>query len=128
MPCIGSIRMPLAIVYASLSRKSLPHAIYQNPDRERRETGYQPPRTNQEMGDEEPDICRKLFAIKWICNAGSHAGELTRDGLLDAMDVLQFTLNEIYDDHKRDLELTVSRVNKKKRSCTLTDATREYSR
>lgn len=62
----------------------------------------------------EPDICRKLFAIKWICNAGSHAGELTRDGLLDAMDVLQFTLNEIYDDHKRDLELTVSRVNKKR--------------
>jgi hypothetical protein len=41
------------------------------------------------------DIAELLMAIKWIGNAGSHAGEINKDDVLDAYEILEIVLDEL---------------------------------
>jgi hypothetical protein len=63
---------------------------------------------------ENKSIADRLFAIKWLGNAGSHAGEITKDDALDAYEILESVLNDLYVQHEKKIARIVSKVNKKK--------------
>ena len=62
------------------------------------------------------DISDKLLAVKWIGNSGSHELEVDEDRILDALEILEYALVELYgeSDHERIKNLTKD-VNKKKK-------------
>ncbi len=62
----------------------------------------------------ENRVGEHMLAIKWIGNEGSH-GELSRDDLLDAYDILEIILDELYVGHKKAVEDKVSEINKTKK-------------
>lgn len=49
-----------------------------------------------------PSIANMLLAIKWIGNSGSHGETLTKDDLLDAYEILEVCLNELFPVVNRD--------------------------
>jgi hypothetical protein len=56
-----------------------------------------------------------MLAIKWLGNAGSHShDEITRDDILDAYELLEHVLNEIYQPTTKRLTAIAKKVNKKK--------------
>jgi Domain of unknown function (DUF4145) len=56
-----------------------------------------------------------MVAVKWLGNAGSHAGKTTTiDDVLDAYELTIFILDQIYNDKSLELNKIVKRVNKKK--------------
>lgn len=55
-----------------------------------------------------------LLAIKWIGNEGSHVGKLERNDLLDAYELLDFSLIKLYDDKETTLEKIQKEINKRK--------------
>ena len=62
----------------------------------------------------KPDIAKKLLAIKWIGNAGSHPTPVTKENVLDAYEILEDVLIFLFE--KRDLRIRrlVAQVNKRK--------------
>jgi hypothetical protein len=52
-----------------------------------------------------------LLAIKWIGNAGSHTGGLSREDVLDALDLMEVALEEVYVGHRRAIMKKVKRIN-----------------
>jgi Domain of unknown function (DUF4145) len=60
-------------------------------------------------------VADHMLAIKWIGNEGSH-GELSRDDVLDAYDILEFILDELYVGHGKALKKKVLMINKRKKS------------
>lgn len=61
-----------------------------------------------------PEIARKLLAIKWIGNAGSHSGSIRKDDILDAYIILENVLNSIYSESEKDIAKTVRLIIKSK--------------
>lgn len=57
-----------------------------------------------------------LLAVKWLGNTGSHADVtgLTREDLLDAMELLERALHLIYDDTAKRLTKLAQQINRKK--------------
>jgi len=53
-----------------------------------------------------------LLAIKWLGNAGSHPGEVTKDDVMDAYDILEVVFSELFD--KKEYRKAVKQINKKK--------------
>ena len=60
------------------------------------------------------DVAQKLFAIKWIGNAGSHPKAVKKENVLDAYEILEDVLILLFE--KRDLRIRrlVAQVNKRK--------------
>lgn len=44
---------------------------------------------------DEPVLGNQLMALKWLGNAGSHGSSISKTELLDAFEILEFTLSEI---------------------------------
>jgi hypothetical protein len=62
-----------------------------------------------------PVVSKHLMAIKWIGNAGSHFFDIKSDDVLDAFELLEFSLEKLYNDReKRLLELS-EEINLSKR-------------
>ncbi len=55
-----------------------------------------------------------FYAIKWLGNNGSHSQELNMDDIMDAYDIFEIVLDEIFDKKTLTLEKTVARINKNK--------------
>ncbi len=56
-----------------------------------------------------------LYAVKWLGNAGSHAGkELTIDDVMDAYEIVEHILGEIYDKKFTKVKALAKKVNKAK--------------
>ncbi len=56
-----------------------------------------------------------LIAIKWIGNEGSHSNEeLTKDNVLELYEILEYALNEIFDNKTQNLKKKVKKINKAK--------------
>jgi hypothetical protein len=54
-----------------------------------------------------PDVAEKLMAVKWIGNAGSHAGGATVEDALDGYELMDWVLDTLYARrHRRASELT----------------------
>lgn len=45
----------------------------------------------------DPENAEMPLTVKWLGNSGSHAGELTRDDVLDAFDLIDLVLVNLYD-------------------------------
>jgi hypothetical protein len=45
----------------------------------------------------EPSIGKQLMALKWLGNTGSHDGQVSRDDVLDAFEILEHALSELID-------------------------------
>ena len=56
-----------------------------------------------------------LIAVKWLGNAGSHTGkELTTDDVMDAYEIMEYILAEVYDSKTKKLKALAKKVNKAK--------------
>lgn len=63
----------------------------------------------------KPDIAKKLFAIKWLGNEGSHADTISKNDVLDAYEILEWVLDDLYVGYRKQLEDKVSKINKTKK-------------
>lgn len=59
-------------------------------------------------------IADSLLAIKWIGNEGSHSIKVTQDDLLDAYELLENSLSELFDNHSKRLDKIKKEIIKKK--------------
>lgn len=62
---------------------------------------------NQEIGTQ-------LEAVKWLGNLGSHSPNMDRDKLLDAFELIEYALEEIYKKRRTKLKELSQSINKKK--------------
>ncbi|MCK4630547.1 MAG: DUF4145 domain-containing protein [Bacteroidales bacterium] len=69
------------------------------------------------FGQKYPDLKPFLIATKWIGNAGSHVGDVSKEDLLDGYDLLQHCIEELYDKPVRLKELSTKAksINKMKK-------------
>lgn len=58
------------------------------------------------------DAANHLMAIKWIGNAGSHTGSasLSRDQILDALEIMEVVLEEVYVGHRKKIAAKVKKI------------------
>jgi hypothetical protein len=62
----------------------------------------------------KPDVASTLLAIKWLGNSGSHSSELEAKDMLDAFELLQSALEEVYESKSSRLKKLTSSIIKKK--------------
>ncbi len=55
-----------------------------------------------------------LKAVKWLGNSGSHAGGLDRDDVLDAFDMIEHVLSNVYDTSAKQILKKARAINKAK--------------
>jgi hypothetical protein len=63
-------------------------------------------------GKRNKDIAESLLAVKWIGNAGSHNSEMTLDDVLDAFEIFETVLDDLYVGHRGRVRTLVTAVNK----------------
>ncbi len=61
-----------------------------------------------------PSRAEKLTALKWIGNVGSHTKEITISDALDAYEILEMIMDEIYVKHEKRIVTLVKKINKRK--------------
>ncbi|RFZ89918.1 DUF4145 domain-containing protein [Mucilaginibacter conchicola] len=69
-----------------------------------------------ELKKTRPTISEHLMAIKWIGNSGSHNINITKDLVLDGYEIMEYVLEQIFDDREKQLSLLVQKINKNKGS------------
>lgn len=62
-----------------------------------------------------PTVAKMLFAVKWIGNEGSHSGELKKNDLLDAYEILEIILDELYVGYRKQVNKKVATINQTKK-------------
>ena len=62
------------------------------------------------------EFAKALMALKWIGNVGSHPGDLTKNDLFDAYDIIELLLEDIYTGHRRRTQNKVAEINKRRRA------------
>jgi hypothetical protein len=61
------------------------------------------------------DLKDLFFAVKWLGNAGSHSGdELTSDDVMDAYEIMEHLLSEVYESKTTKVKVIAKKVNKAK--------------
>lgn len=60
------------------------------------------------------NVADLLLAIKWIGNTGSHLGKLERGDVLDAYELLEHSINKLYDKSDIKLKKLSKDINKRK--------------
>jgi hypothetical protein len=68
----------------------------------------------EEFKKVQPEIAGFLLAIKWIGNTGSHPGKLEKVDVLDAYELLEHSLNKLFDDTEGKLKKITKEINKRK--------------
>jgi len=69
----------------------------------------------KEFGIRQPDIAEHLLAIKWIGNPASHAEKIYERDLLEAYELLEYSLVKLYDDRERRVKEITKQINKRKK-------------
>jgi hypothetical protein len=64
--------------------------------------------------NKKPEIADYLLAIKWIGNTGSHVGELNETDIIDAYELLELSLNLLFDKNIEKLKKITKEINKRK--------------
>jgi hypothetical protein len=62
-----------------------------------------------------PDVSQYLLAIKCIGNSGSHLSDVSEEHILDAYKLLEYSLELIYNDKKKDLIKMSKAINKRRK-------------
>jgi hypothetical protein len=74
-----------------------------------------PPRNNELLPAKYAQFKDMILAIKWLGNAGSHGhSEVTIDDAIDAYELTEHILKEIYEPKAKKLKALAKKVNKKK--------------
>ncbi len=70
----------------------------------------------ERYGSTQRDIADTLMALKWLGNIGSHAtkNDLSDDDILDAFDIVEHALDEIYLQNQKKLRRKIRRINNSK--------------
>jgi hypothetical protein len=68
----------------------------------------------ERFGMVRSDLAKKLMAIKWIGNAGSHSAAINAEDLLDGYELLSFVLDELYSGRRRRVEAITSSIIRRK--------------
>jgi hypothetical protein len=68
-----------------------------------------------EYGKTKKDTSDKLLALKWLGNAASHPEKFTLDDVIDAYEILELVLDNIYVKREQEIERKVKIVNKTKK-------------
>jgi len=68
----------------------------------------------EEYKNTNPEIAEFLLAIKWIGNAGSHVGKIEKIDILEAYELLEHSLNKLFDDTEEKLKRITKEINKRK--------------
>lgn len=55
-----------------------------------------------------------FFAIKWLGNTGSHAADITMDDVMDAYDILEVALHEIFEKRTKTIKKLARLINRKR--------------
>jgi hypothetical protein len=67
------------------------------------------------LPDKYSTIKNTMFAIKWLGNAGSHGhSEVTKDDVMDAFELTEHILEEIYEPKTKKIEALAKKINKHK--------------
>lgn len=61
-----------------------------------------------------PDLGEKLLAVKWLGNAGSHAGGVNEEDVLDGYEILSFVLDELYQGRREQVAELSRTINRRK--------------
>lgn len=61
----------------------------------------------------KPEVVDKLLALKVIGNAGSHDGGLSRDDILDAFQIMELVLDEVYVGSRRAVEKRAADIRRR---------------
>ena len=61
------------------------------------------------------EIAKRLLAIKWLGNMGSHSSELTKDDVLDAYEILDTVLDDLYVGQRKAINKKVVLINQRRR-------------
>jgi len=62
----------------------------------------------------QPQIADHLLAIKWIGNSGSHIGKIEKVDILDAFELLEYSLNKLYDNSEKRINNLAREINRVK--------------
>jgi len=62
-----------------------------------------------------PEVSNYLLAIKWTGNAGSHLSNVTVEQLLDSYELMEYALELLYNDRRKDLTKKSKAINKRKK-------------
>ena len=60
------------------------------------------------------ELASTMLAIKWLGNAGSHTGDLHEKDLLDAFDLLDHVIEELFVEKLKKIRSITKKINKKK--------------
>lgn len=63
----------------------------------------------------KPDVARKLLAVKWIGNEGSHIGNISKNDVLDAYEILESILDDLYVGYKKLVDRKIEKIIKSKK-------------
>jgi hypothetical protein len=69
----------------------------------------------EKFSELNPNVAQHLIAIKWIGNAGSHFSELKTKDVLDAYELVEFSLDRLYNDNEKRLIELSKEINKNKK-------------
>jgi hypothetical protein len=62
-----------------------------------------------------PSVAEALMAVKWIGNEGSHEGALKRADVVDALEVIENVLDDLWGDKGKTLKRLIVSINKRRR-------------
>ncbi|MEQ9217894.1 MAG: DUF4145 domain-containing protein [Cyclobacteriaceae bacterium] len=68
----------------------------------------------EEFRNQNVEIADYLLAIKWIGNTGSHTGKLEKIDILEAFELLEHSLNKLFDTTEDKLKKITKEINKRK--------------
>ncbi|PYQ29657.1 MAG: hypothetical protein DMF56_11890 [Acidobacteria bacterium] len=69
-------------------------------------------------------FANELMAIKWLGNAGAHSSAITREDILDAYEIIEHVLREMYDQPGKRIARIAKTINKAKKPRSVTHRTR----
>jgi hypothetical protein len=59
----------------------------------------------------QPKVSQYLLAIKWIGNAGSHDALVSKEAILDAYELLEYSLEILFNDREKSLDELSAKIN-----------------
>jgi hypothetical protein len=59
-------------------------------------------------------LCDRLMAVKWLGNEGSHLGDITREDIFDAFDIVEDVLRGFFDNSDRAIVRIVQEIIEKR--------------
>lgn len=62
-----------------------------------------------------PEVAKMMMAMKWLGNAGSHPGNLSRSDLLDTYEMVDHVLDQLYSSRTGRVRRIASVINKRRR-------------